>query len=100
MASLYPRLSESELDALPSRAEAKVYHWLQELEYPGLQVMHGLATQTRNDKGTWVGEIDFLLFHPQHDASQSYRGEHVATFRVAKSPSTALNKTIMTGEYA
>lgn len=66
MATLFPRLSERELDALPSRAEAKVYRWLRELDFPGLQVMHGLATQTRNDKGTWVGEIDFLLFHPQH----------------------------------
>jgi hypothetical protein len=66
VATLFPRLSERELDALPSRAEAKVYRWLRALEYPGLQVMHGLATQTRNDKGTWVGEIDFLLFHPQH----------------------------------
>ncbi|WP_346798058.1 AAA family ATPase [Halomonas sp. Bachu 37] len=66
VATLYPRLSDNELDTLPSRAEAKVYRWLRELDFPGLQVMHGLATQTQNDKGTWVGEIDFLLFHPQY----------------------------------
>ncbi|WP_404296933.1 AAA family ATPase [Halomonas sp.] len=66
MADVYPRLSEAELDALPSRAEARVYRQLRELDFPDLEVMHGLATQTRNDKGTWVGEVDFLLFHPQY----------------------------------
>lgn len=66
MAAIYPRLSDAELDALPSRAEARIYRALRELEFPGLEVMHGLATQTRNDKGTWVGEVDFLLFHPQY----------------------------------
>lgn len=66
MAVIFPRLCEAELDALPSRAEARVYRQLRELDFPGLEVMHGLATQTRNDKGTWVGEIDFLLFHPRH----------------------------------
>lgn len=66
MAEIYPRLSEAELDSLTSRAEAKVYRRLRALDFPGLEVMHGLATQTRNDKGTWVGEIDFLLFHPRY----------------------------------
>ncbi|WP_404471068.1 NERD domain-containing protein [Vreelandella venusta] len=66
MAEIYPRLSETELNALPSRAEANVYRQLRVLDFPGLEVMHSLATQTRNDKGTWVGEIDFLLFHPQY----------------------------------
>ncbi|WP_185859317.1 nuclease-related domain-containing protein [Vreelandella populi] len=66
MAEIYPRLSETELNALPSRAEANVYRQLRALEFPGLEVMHSLATQTRNEKGTRVGEIDFLLFHPQY----------------------------------
>jgi len=66
MATIYPRLSDTELEALPSRAEANVYRQLRALDFPGLEVMHSLATQTRNDKGTWVGEIDFLLFHPQY----------------------------------
>ncbi|MGM0985120.1 MAG: AAA family ATPase [Pseudomonadota bacterium] len=66
MAEIYPRLSEAELGALPSRAEAKVYRQLRDMDFPGLEVMHGLATQTRNDNGTWVGEVDFLLFHPQY----------------------------------
>ncbi|MEL7895844.1 nuclease-related domain-containing DEAD/DEAH box helicase [Vreelandella neptunia] len=66
MAEIYPRLSDAELKALPSRAEANVYRQLRELVFPGLEVMHSLATQTRNEKGTWVGEIDFLLFHPQY----------------------------------
>ncbi|QNU61543.1 NERD domain-containing protein/DEAD/DEAH box helicase [Vreelandella titanicae] len=66
MAEIYPRLSNAELEALPSRAEANVYRQLRALDFPGLEVMHSLATQTRNDKGTWVGEIDFLLFHPQY----------------------------------
>ncbi|NOG30565.1 NERD domain-containing protein [Halomonas sp. TBZ9] len=65
MADIYPRLSDSELEALPSRAEVRVYRQLRALDFPGLEVMHSLATQTRNEKGTWVGEIDFLLFHPQ-----------------------------------
>ncbi|SFB87141.1 Nuclease-related domain-containing protein [Marinospirillum celere] len=66
MAQIYPRLSESELDQLQSRAEAKVYRWLRELEFDGLEVYFSLATQTRNPAGTWIGEIDFLLFHPQY----------------------------------
>lgn len=66
MATRSPRLSDSETNALPSRAEAKVYRWLRELDYPGLQDMQGLATQARNDKGIWASEVDFLLFHPQH----------------------------------
>lgn len=64
MATIYPRLSEDELSRLPSRAESRVYRYLRDLEFDGLEVMHSLATQTRNNKGTWVGEIDFLLFHP------------------------------------
>ena len=66
MAHIYPRLSDYELDQLQSRAEAKVYRWLRELEFEGLEVYFSLATQTRDTKGTWIGEIDFLLFHPQH----------------------------------
>lgn len=66
MARIYPRLSEQELDQLDSAAEAKVYRWLRDLEFEGLEVYFSLATQTRDAKGTWIGEIDFLLFHPQY----------------------------------
>lgn len=66
MAKIFPRLSEHELDLLPSKAEAKVYRWLRELELDGLEVYFSLATQSRDTKGTWIGEIDFLLFHPKH----------------------------------
>nr|WP_299242928.1 NERD domain-containing protein/DEAD/DEAH box helicase [uncultured Halomonas sp.] len=66
MTTIYPHRSDEELDTLPSRAEAKVYRRLRALDFPGLIVIHSLATQTRNAKGTWVGEIDFLLFHPHY----------------------------------
>jgi len=65
MAQVYPRLSETELNSLSSKAEAALYRQLRDLEYPGLEVYHSLATQNRDERGTWIGEIDFLLFHPQ-----------------------------------
>lgn len=66
MAEIYPRLSETEVEALPSRAQANVYRQLRALDFLGLKVMHSLATQTHNNKGMRVGEIDFLLFHPHY----------------------------------
>lgn len=65
MAQIYPRLSDAELNSLPSKAEAVIYRQLRDLDYPGLEVYHSLATQNRDERGTWIGEIDFLLFHPQ-----------------------------------
>lgn len=44
MARVYPRLSDAELEALLSRAEANVYLQLRALESPGLEVMYSLAT--------------------------------------------------------
>src|SRR5690554_197630 len=65
MAQVYPRLSDAELSSLPSKAEAVIYRQLRDLDYSGLEVYHSLATQNRDERGTWIGEIDFLLFHPQ-----------------------------------
>ncbi|MBE0509010.1 MAG: AAA family ATPase [Marinospirillum sp.] len=66
MTQIFPRLSNSELDQLQSRAEAKVYRWLLDLNFEGLEVYFSLATQTRNATGIWIGEIDFVLFHPRY----------------------------------
>lgn len=65
MAQIFPRLSTSELEQLPSRAEARLYKELRDLDYPELEVYFSLATQVKDQRGTWVGEIDFLLFHPK-----------------------------------
>ncbi|TDO06080.1 MULTISPECIES: hypothetical protein [Halomonas] len=65
MAEIYPRLSEAKLDALPSRAEAKVYRQLRDMAFPGLKVMHGLSTtpldQLKKQTGSLLQAMDKVI---------------------------------------
>lgn len=63
MASVYPILSESELNSLPSQAEAKFYRAIRDQLPSSDIVLHSRTYVARNSSGNMTdGEADFVLF--------------------------------------
>lgn len=67
MATTIPELSEAQLDALPSRGEAKVYRSLRDGLSGDYTVLFqvGWILQREGDRAR-DGETDFLICHPEH----------------------------------
>src|SRR5687767_1045 len=65
MGTLLPELTEAQLTALPSRAEAKIYRALRDRLPDGYVVLFQVGwILCREDEQAKDGEIDFLLCHP------------------------------------
>lgn len=67
MATIFPELSETQLDDLPSQAEAKVYRALRDRLPKAYVVFFQVGwILRREDEQAKDGEIDFLVCHPDH----------------------------------
>lgn len=67
MARLFPVLTEQQLDALPSQAEARVYRAMRQVLDDQHLVIHGMSfVIARKDGGHRDGEADFIVFSAQH----------------------------------
>ncbi len=67
MARIYPMLTETQLDELPSRAEATVYRCLRDGLDDGHVVIHGKSYMApRRQGGHRDGEADFIIFSEKH----------------------------------
>ncbi|MDC0347211.1 NERD domain-containing protein [Planctomycetota bacterium] len=67
MGRLYPMLTETQLEELPSQAEATVYRALRDALDDSYLVIHGKSyVASRRDGGHRDGEADFVIFSAQH----------------------------------
>ena len=67
MARLYPILTETQLNELPSQAEADVYRALRDALDDSYLVIHGKSyVAPRRNGGHRDGEADFVIFSAQH----------------------------------